>query len=169
MPRIAAHTFSSEGPLNNSQTRNMQELVSITTVTTKDDFKTELKDTRITNFNCIVISHININYVRNRFELLAEAVFGNIDIVMVTKTKTDESFPTNQFITFGFTSPYRFDSTKDGGGILVYIGEDIPSKLLNILYIMSEIECLGTEVNSRKVKWLVTGSYNPHKNYIENV
>ena len=40
-----------------------------------------------------------------------------------------------QFFMPGFTSPYRFDRTKDGGGILVYIREDIPSKLLNISYI----------------------------------
>ena len=32
----------------------------------------------------------------------------------------------------GFTSPYRFHRTTDGGDILVYIREDIPSKLLNV-------------------------------------
>ena len=75
-------------------------------------------------------------------------------ILMVTETKTDESFPAGQFIIPGFTSSYRFDRTKkDGGGMLVYIREDIPSKLLNISYIASDIECLVTEVNLRKVKW----------------
>ena len=44
MLKITPHTFSSEGTLNNSQTRNMRELVSITTVTAKDDFKTKVKD-----------------------------------------------------------------------------------------------------------------------------
>ena len=39
MPKIAAHTFSSEGTSNNSQTRNMQETVSITTVTTRTTLK----------------------------------------------------------------------------------------------------------------------------------
>ena len=165
---ISAHTFSSEGTSNNSKIRNMREPVSINTVTTNDDFKTNLKDIRITNLNRIVISHININSIRNKFELLAEAVMGNVDILMVTETKIDESFPTNQFIILGFTSPYRFDRTKDGGGILVYIREDIPSKLLNISYIASDIECLGIEVNLRKVRWLVICSYNPHKNNISN-
>ena len=55
-----------------------------------------------------------------------------------------------------------------GGGILVYIRKDIPSKLLNISYIASDIEWLGIEVNLRKVKWLVICSYNPHKNSILN-
>ena len=93
---------------------------------------------------------------------------GNVDILMVTETKTDEYFPTNQFVIPDFTSPYRFDRTKDGGGILAYIREDIPSKLLNISYIALDIERLGIEVNLRKVKWLVICSYNPHKNYISN-
>ena len=146
----------------------MGESVLVNSVTTNDDFKTKLKDIRVTNLNHIVISHININSIRNKFELLAEAVMGNVDILMVTETKIDESFPTSQFIISGYSSPYRFDRNKDGGGILVYIREDIPSKLLNISYIASGIECLGTEENLRKVKWLVICSYNPHKNKISN-
>ena len=85
---------------------------------------------------------------------------------MVTETKIDKSFPTRQFVIPGFTSPYRFDRTKEGGGILVYISEDIPFKLLNISCVVSDIECLGIEVNLQKVKWLVICSYNPHKNYV---
>ena len=70
MPNTENHTFSSEGTSNNSKTRNMREPVSTTTVTSKDDFKTKLKDIRIANLNRIVISHININSIRNKFELL---------------------------------------------------------------------------------------------------
>ena len=151
MPNIAAHTFSSEGTSNNSKARNMREPVSINTIKANYNFKTKLKDIRIANLNRIDISHININSIRNKFELLAEAVTGNADILIVTETKIDESFPTSQFIIPGFTSPYRFDTTEDGRGILVYIREDITSKLLNISYIASGIECLGTEVNLRKV------------------
>ena len=105
MPNIWAHTFSSEGTSNNSKIRNIRGPVSINTVTTTDDFKTKLKDIRITNLNRIVISHININSIINKFELLAEAVMGSIDILIVTETKIDESFPTSQFIIPGFTSP----------------------------------------------------------------
>ena len=89
---------------------------------------------------------------------------GNIDILMVTATKIEKFFLTSQFIISGFTSPYRFDRTKDGGGILVYIRVDILSKF--IARIALEIESLGIEVNLRKVKWLLICSYNPRKNYI---
>ena len=87
MPNIENHTFSSKGTSNSSKTRNMREPLSITTVTSKDDFKTKLKDTRIANLNRIVISHININSIRNKFELLAEAVMGNVDILRFLKQK----------------------------------------------------------------------------------
>ena len=77
MPNISPHNFSSEGTSNNSNIRSMREPVSINTVTTNDDFKTKLKDMRITNLNRIVISHININSIRNKFELL---VLGKISL-----------------------------------------------------------------------------------------
>ena len=139
MPNTENHNFSSEGTSNNSKTRNMRKPVSTTTVTSKDDFKTKLKDIRIANLNRIVISHTNINSIRDKSELLAEAGLGNVDILMVTEKKIDKSFPRSQFIVPGFTSPYRFDRIKERGGILAYIREDIPSKLLNISYIVSDI------------------------------
>ena len=92
-----------------------------------------------------------------------------VDILMVTETKIDKSFPISQLINIpGVTSPYRFDRIKYRGAILVNVSEDIPSKLLNISYMASEIECLGTEVNLGKVKWFVVWSYKPHKSYISN-
>ena len=52
--------------------------------------------------------------------------------------------------------------------ILACIKEDISSKLLNISYIASDIECLGIEINLRKVKGIIICLYNQHKNYISN-
>ena len=39
--------------------------------------------------NCFVISDVNINSIRNKLEVLAEAVMGNADILVVTETKID--------------------------------------------------------------------------------
>ena len=80
----------------------MPESVSITTVTTKDDFKIKLKHIRIINLNRIVVSLINMKFIRNKFELFAEAVMGN-NILMVTETRIGEFFLTSQFIIPGFT------------------------------------------------------------------
>ena len=54
------------------------------------------------NLNCVIISHININSIRNKFELLAVAVLGNVNILLVTETKIDKSFPTSQFVIPGY-------------------------------------------------------------------
>ena len=58
------------------------------------------------------MAHLNINSIRNKIELLSEAVTGNIDILMISETKIDESFPTSQFIISGFSSPLRLDRSS---------------------------------------------------------
>ena len=57
------------------------------------------------------------------------------------------------------------DRNANGGGILLYIREDIPSKLLNTDL---SIEGFFVEIRLRKKKWLLCSSYNPKKNLIAN-
>ena len=106
----------------------------------------------IKNLNAVIISQININAIRNKIELLSEAVLGNIDILMVSETKIDMSFPSSQFVIQGFAAPFRLDRTNTGEGILVYVWDDIPSKLMNIPYVSSDTECLAILVNLHKTK-----------------
>ena len=40
---------------------------------------------------------ININSIRNKFEQLAYIVDNEIDILMVSETKLDDTFPASQF------------------------------------------------------------------------
>ena len=56
----------------------------------------------------------------------------NTDILMISETKLDESFPPVQFVFDGYSVPFRFDRNRNGGGILLYIREDLPSKLLSM-------------------------------------
>ena len=53
------------------------------------------------------------------------------------------------------------DRNRNGGGILIYIREDIPSKKLNRHNFPSDIEGMFLEINLRKSKWLLFGSYHP--------
>ena len=43
---------------------------------------------------------------------------------MISKTKIDDTFPQ------GFSTPYRLDRDSNGGGILLYVMDDIPSNLI---------------------------------------
>ena len=89
------------------------------------DFLTNLSNLRLKNVNRIIFAHININSIRNKFHLLTSNINGKIDILMISETKFDNSFPKREFIIPGFTEPYRIDRNCHGGGILLYIRSDI--------------------------------------------
>ena len=92
----------------------------------------DLKSLRIRNLNKIIVGHLNINSIRNKFYFLTHQVKGNTDMLMISETKLDESFPPSQSLLDGYSVPSDFDRNGDGGGILLYIREDIPSKLLSM-------------------------------------
>ena len=122
---------------------------------------TILNDLRVRNYNKVIIGNLNINSISSKFDQLKSIVQGKIDILVLTETKLDESFPTSQFFIDGYSEPYRMDRNRNGGGILIYIREDIPSKKLNRHNFPSDIEGMFLEINLRKSKWLLFGSYHP--------
>ena len=97
-----------------------------------------LNEVRRKYSNKIILAHININSIRNKFEMLCEFIHGNIDILLISETKIDDSFPTSQFMIPGFTTPFRYNRSCNGGGLLLYVREDIPAKIIKteILKIM---------------------------------
>ena len=82
------------------------------------------------NLNRLIFAHLNINSIRNKFDQLVNGIKGNIDILMISETKLDNSFPSMQFLIEGFGPFFRSDRNSYGGGILVYVREDIPCKLI---------------------------------------
>ena len=120
------------------------------------------------NRNRITIAQIHINLLRNKYSLLCEAVCGNIYILLVTETKLDSSFPSAQFHMHGYTTPYCLDRNANGGGLLLYVREDIPSKKIDNVDFDTGLEAMFIEINIRKIKWLISCSYNPHKADIKN-
>ena len=67
----------------------------------------------------------------------------------------------------GFSVPYRYNRNGKGGGLLLYIRENMRSKLL-ISKSKCNIQTLSVAVNLRKRKWFLNCSYNPHQNLISN-
>ena len=118
------------------------------------------------NLNKLIFALLNINSIRNKFELPSEQVKGYVDVLMISETKIDDSFPVGQFLIEGFCTPYRLDRNSKGGGILLYVREDIPSNLITVD--ISPIESFYVELNLRNNKWLINCSYNPHKSLIGN-
>ena len=74
--------------------------------------------------------HLNITSICNKFELLSEKVKGNIDVLMISETKVNHSFPIENFLIDGFSIPYHSDHDSKGGGIMLFMREDILSNLI---------------------------------------
>ena len=53
--------------------------------------------------NRLIIAQLNINSLRNKFSTLSAMIKNNIDILLLSETKIDTSFPTAQFHIDGFT------------------------------------------------------------------
>ena len=86
-------------------------------------------------------------------------------VLLISESKLDDSFPSAQFLLNGFSKPYRLDRCFNGGGILLYIRDDIPARLLSN---SNKTENFFAEINFRKKKWLICASYDPHKSNISN-
>ena len=68
-----------------------------------------------------------LNSIRNKLEPPKKMIKDNTDILLVSETKLHDAFPGGQLCIDGYSTPYRFDRTSHGGGLLLYIREDIPS------------------------------------------
>ena len=81
------------------------------------DLLFEIKKLRIRNPNKIIIGNLNINSLPNKFEQLKDIVMQPIDILVLTETKLDDTFPAAQVLVNGFSEPYRLDRNRKGEGL----------------------------------------------------
>ena len=100
-------------------------------ISSDDPSFSSLKSVRQKNVSQIIFVHLNINSLRNKFAAFVYQVKLNVDILIISETKLDESFPEGQFKIPRFTSPFRRDRNKFGGGIMVFVREHIPSKIIS--------------------------------------
>ena len=99
----------------------------------------------------------------------ASQVKGDANVIMISETKLDDAFPADQFVLECFSKLFleglnkscRVDHNRNGGCILLFVGEDIPARLISIEQVL--IETFFIELDLRKKKWIVSCSYNPHK------
>ena len=110
----------------------------------------QIKKLSIRNPNKIIIENLNINLLLNTFEQSKDIVMQYIDILALTETKLDATFTKAQFLLNGFSEPYRLDRSRNGGGVMIYIHENVPSKLLDIH--VFPLEDLFVGFNFRKCK-----------------
>ena len=90
-----------------------------------------LLDLRKKNVNNVIIGTLNINSVASKLDQLRVIIGNYIDILTIQETKLDDTVPTADLMINGYSEPYRLDRNHHGGGVLIYVREDIPSKPLD--------------------------------------
>ena len=97
---------------------------------------------------------------------MADIVKDNIDILMISESKLDDSFLDSQFLIEGFGKSFRLDRNRNGRGIMLFIQSDIFAKVISTN--KNPFESFYVKLNFRKKKWLLNCSYNPNNNNIES-
>ena len=108
----------------------------------------------------LLYERLNINPLASKFDKFKLVVCGILDIFIITETKLDNTFPTTQFYMEGFSMPYRLDRNRNGGGIMIYVGEDISTKILTKHNWPDDIQGIFLEINFRKPISLLYGIYH---------
>ena len=102
----------------------------------------------------IILGHMNINSLRNRFESIADVIQGTFDICVLSETKIDESFSDKQFSLNNYRI-FRKDRNRYGRGITFCVNENLNYKIDSVT------ETIFHEVNVQSSKWQFVGCYKP--------
>ena len=84
----------------------------------------------------------------------------NADIPMISETKIDETFPNAQFCTDRYSTSYHLLRNSNGGGNLLYVREDIPSKMLKA-HLQVTFEGFFIEINFKNKSGFLVGPMIP--------
>ena len=120
---------------------------------------TSIKLQRIENYKNLIIGHLNINSIRNKFEIIAE-IIKHFDISLISESKLDSTFPNAQFQITGFKI-FRYDRNRFDGALLLSVNDKIPSRFLDKHSVSTDIELIAVEFHQSKRKWLSLCVYKP--------
>ena len=140
---------------------NTEQILTDRNLIHHPDWVEQIQDLRKKHPKNVIISYLNINSIRNKFENIMDMIGNNIDVIIFGETKLDDSFPRGQFKIPGFKQPYRLDVTARSGGLMVLINENISSKTLDGIDIASDMQIIPIELNLRTKKWLLLPVYRP--------
>ena len=74
-----------------------------------ESFTDYLFNIRKHHSNKIIMAHININSIRNKFDMLTNTVSKYIDILVISETKIDDTFPHAVYHIKDFSNPCRLN------------------------------------------------------------
>ena len=110
--------------------------------------------------HCVSILHCNMRSIRNKLEYIIDN-FCDFDCLCFTETHLDDSVENVSIsLTTDFATPYRKDRTNHGGGILVYVNNNLLHKRRPDLEIFWE-EAIWIEIVLNNQQFLIGTFYSP--------
>ena len=122
----------------------------------------EIEKFKLKHAKNMIISHYNINSIRHKFIEMRNILDLQLcDILGISETKLDNSFPLSQFCVENYKL-YRQDRNSRGGGIMIYVKDTIPHRIIkehsgekNL------IDFITIELTTQRGKWNLTYIYCP--------
>ena len=108
------------------------------------DAKLGLEEMKPNSPDNLILGHVSINSIQSKFDVLTYIIVNNIDIILISETKINDTFLTAQFFITVFSIPYRYIRNRTGGRIVLFVREDVPSRVLNPKS-KTEIETLSVQ------------------------
>ena len=120
----------------------------------ENDPNINLTGLRMKKSERIFIGQLKINFLLNKFEPLNSLIWDRIDILLISETKLDDSFPLHQFEIEGYHTPFRLDRNCNGGGIIMYIKSGLPCKELKSHKSPEDLEQIFLKFVLLNKKWI---------------
>ena len=119
--------------------------MNLSTISVPKNDILEIQQQRKYHANSIIVGHLNINSIRNKFAL-AENIIRTFDLFLIAGSKLDSTFPMNQFRIHGYKI-FRRDCNRFESDLMLYINENIPCKPLSNHPNFSDLELIATEIH----------------------
>ena len=92
---------------------------------------------------------------------MSSLISENVNILILAEIKLDSSCPTAQFLIPSFHHPFRLDTNRRSGGLLVYVKGSISAGVLTSFKTPADTQIIVFEINLSEEKWLFVGIYKP--------
>ena len=106
-----------------------------------------------------IICHLISNSIMNKFEPIRWNC-RTFDILLISKSKLDNTFSINQFSIRGY-KVFRRNGNPFGCGLILYMNKNIPRKPLTSHSVLSDPELMTFELHQRQHKWRLSEIYKP--------
>lgn len=104
-----------------------------------------------------------MNSLRSKYAIIKETVKDDIDFFLLREIKLAENFPNKHFEMQSYKT-FCQNRNKHGGGVMFYVNENIPCRVLNIDFNFNDLETIFLKFYLRNRKCLCVSSYKRNQN-----